>query len=191
MTFAILAALAATAFAVAMDAVAVSISSGMARGRASWREALSMAAVFGVFQALMPALGYAGGALFRDAIEAYDHWVAFALLAIVGGHMIAESRAADKEREPGDPFAPRRLLLLGVATSIDALAVGLSLAVIDFPPAASIAVIGLTTFVLCVPAVLLGARLGNAFAHRAEFAGGAILIALGVRILIEHLSGAA
>jgi putative Mn2+ efflux pump MntP len=192
LTLPILAALAATAFAVAMDAVAVSISSGMARGHASWREALSMAAVFGVFQAVMPALGYAGGALFRDAIEAYDHWVAFFLLAIVGWHMIAESRAPEQEeREPGNPFAPRRLLLLGVATSIDALAVGLTLAVIDFPPAASIAVIGATTFVLCVPAVLLGARLGTAFAHRAEFAGGAILIALGLKILIEHLSGAA
>ena len=191
MTVSILVALAATAFAVAMDAVAVSISSGMARGRASWREAFAMAAVFGAFQAIMPALGYAGGALFRDAIEAYDHWVAFTLLAIVGGHMIAESQSASEEREPGNPFAPRRLLLLGIATSIDALAVGLSLAIIEFPPAASIAVIGATTFVLCVPAVLLGARLGIAFAHRAEFAGGAILIALGAKILIEHLSGAA
>lgn len=191
MTASILAALLATAFALAMDAVAVSISSGMARGRATWREALAMAAVFGAFQAIMPALGYAGGALFRDAIEAYDHWVAFGLLAIVGGHMIVESRAAPEERTPGNPFAPRRLMVLGVATSIDALAVGLSLAVIDFPLAASVTVIGVTTFVLCVPAVLLGARLGTAFAHRAEFIGGAVLIAMGAKILIEHLSGAA
>ena len=185
-------ALFATAFAVAMDAVAVSISSGMGRGRASWREALAMAAVFGAFQAVMPAIGYAGGAFFRDAIEAYDHWVAFTLLAIVGGHMILESRSAgDEDREPGNPFAARRLFVLGIATSIDALAVGLTLAVIDFPPAASIAVIGATTFVLCVPSVLLGARLGTAFAHRAEFVGGVILIAIGTKILIEHLAGAA
>jgi putative Mn2+ efflux pump MntP len=185
-------ALFATAFAVAMDAVAVSISSGMARGRASWREALSMAAVFGAFQAVMPALGYAGGALFRDAIEAYDHWVAFTLLAIVGGHMLWESRSAgDEERESGNPFTARRLFVLGVATSIDALAVGLSLAMIDFPLAISVSVIGATTFLLCVPSVLLGARLGNAFAHRAEFVGGAILVAIGTKILIDHLSGAA
>lgn len=174
-----------------MDAVAVSISSGMARGRASWREALAMAGAFGFFQALMPALGYAGGAFFRDAIEAYDHWVAFGLLAVVGGHMIVESRGGEEKREPGNPFAARRLAILGVATSVDALAVGLSLAMIEVPPAAAIAVIGLTTFVLCVPSVLLGVRLGSRFAHRAEFAGGAILIAIGAKILVEHLGGAA
>lgn len=180
------------ALAVAMDAVAVSISSGMARGRASWSEALAMAATFGFFQALMPALGYAGGAYFHGTIEAYDHWVAFALLVVVGGHMIMESRESEEpDREPGNPFTPRRLAILGVATSVDALAVGLSLAMIEVPPAGAIAVIGLTTFVLCVPAVLLGVRLGIRFAHRAEFAGGAILIGIGTRILIEHLSGAA
>jgi putative Mn2+ efflux pump MntP len=180
------------AIAVAMDAVAVSISSGMARGRATWREALAMAATFGFFQALMPALGYAGGAYFHDAIEAYDHWIAFGLLALVGGHMIMESRGGGEgERERGNPFTVRRLAILGVATSVDALAVGLSLAIIEVPPAAAIAVIGLTTFVLCVPAVLMGVKLGTRFAHRAEFAGGAILIAIGAKILIEHLSGAA
>jgi putative Mn2+ efflux pump MntP len=185
------AALIATAFAVAMDAVAVSISSGMAQGgRVSWPQALAMAGTFGIFQAVMPAIGYAGGAFFRDAIEAYDHWVAFTLLALVGGHMIWESRGAGEGgRDPGNPFAAKRLLVLGFATSIDALAVGLTLAMIEFPPAASIAVIGATTFLLCVPSVLLGSRLGSAFAHRAEFVGGAILIAIGSKILIEHLSG--
>ena len=181
-----------TSFAVAMDAVAVSISSGMARGRASWREALAMAGTFGFFQALMPALGFAGGAYFHDTIEAYDHWIAFGLLSVVGGHMIVESRSdAQEERERGNPFAARRLVVLGFATSVDALAVGLSLAMIEVPPAAAIAVIGLTTFVLCVPAVLLGVRLGVRFAHRAEFAGGAILIAIATKILIEHLGGVA
>ena len=180
------------ALAVAMDAVAVSISSGMTRGRASWREAFAMAATFGVFQALMPALGYASGAYFHDAIEAYDHWIAFGLLALVGGHMILESRAvAEEAREPGNPFSPRRLAILGVATSVDALAVGLTLSIMGMPPAVAIAVIGLTTFVLCVPGVLLGVRLGERFAHRAEFAGGVILIAIGAKILIDHLGGAA
>lgn len=175
-----------------MDAVAVSISSGMARGHATWREALAMAATFGAFQALMPALGYAGGEYFHDAIEAYGAWIAFLLLALVGGHMIVESRKSEEEeRRPGNPFSARRLAILGVATSVDALAVGLTLSIMDMPPAVAVAVIGLTTFVLCVPAVLLGVRLGVRFAHRAEFAGGAILVAIGAKIVIDHLSGAA
>jgi putative Mn2+ efflux pump MntP len=178
-----------------MDAVAVSVSAGIARGnRATWGEALRMAAVFGLFQAVMPALGYGAGALFRDAIEAYAAWVAFALLAAVGGHMIVESREpadAGVERLRGNPFGAKRLLLLGFATSIDALAVGLTLALIEIPLAASVAVIGFTTFALCVPAVHMGARLGSRLAHRAEFAGGAVLIAIGTWILVGRLSGAA
>jgi putative Mn2+ efflux pump MntP len=180
-----------TALAVAMDAVAVSVAAGIARGRATWGEALAMGATFGFFQALMPALGYAGGALFRDAIEAYDHWVVFGLLAIVGGHMILESFAKDEERIEGDPFAFRRLVLLGFATSVDALAVGLSLALIDVPLGLAVAVIGGVTLALCVPAVHLGARLGSRLAHRAELVGGLVLVAIGARILIDHLSGAA
>jgi putative Mn2+ efflux pump MntP len=175
-----------------MDAVAVSVSSGIARGRASWGEALRMAAVFGLFQAAMPAIGYAGGALVGGLIEAYDHWVAFALLALVGGHMILESRHGDDaQKPPSNPFAWGPLLLLGLATSIDALAVGLTLAIIDIPIVIAVSVIGLTTFVLCVPAVRMGAKLGSRFTRRAEFTGGVVLIAIGVRILIEHLSGAA
>ena len=174
-----------------MDAVAVSVSAGIARGRATWSESLRMGTVFGLFQAAMPALGYAGGALFRDSIEAYDHWVAFALLAAVGGHMILESRSKDDERPQGNPFAWKSLLLLGLATSVDALAVGLTLALIGIPVGVAVAVIGGITFALCVPAVHMGARLGTRLAHRAEFVGGVVLVAIGARILIEHLSGAA
>jgi putative Mn2+ efflux pump MntP len=175
-----------------MDAVAVSVSAGIARGsRATWGEALRMAAVFGLFQALMPALGYGAGAFFRDAIEAYDHWVAFGLLALVGGHMIKESFATGEERLPGDPFSPKRLLLLGLATSIDALAVGLTLALIELPLALSVSVIGLVTFALCLPAVHMGARLGSRLAHRAELVGGLILILIGGNILYGHLTGSA
>ena len=177
------------ALSVAMDAVAVAISAGMAR-RASWGESLRLGAVFGLFQALMPALGYAGGLLFRGRIEEYDHWVAFVLLAAVGAHMIHESRGAP-QRPRGNPFSLRRLMILGVATSIDALVVGLSLAILEVSPVLSIAIIGATTFLLCVPAARMGARLGERLAHRAEFVGGVVLIAIGVRILIEHLSGAA
>ena len=174
-----------------MDAVAVSVSAGISRGRATWGEALRMGAAFGFFQALMPALGYAGGAYFRGAIEAYDHWVAFVLLGLVGGHMILESFSGDEEKPEGNPFALRSLLLLGLATSVDALAVGLTLALIDVPLPWAVALIGGVTFALCVPAVKLGARLGSRLAHRAELVGGVVLVAIGAKILIEHLSGAA
>lgn len=181
-----------TAFAVSMDAVAVSISSGMTRGaRAAWRDAFAMAAVFGAFQALMPTLGYAGGAYFRDVIEAWDHWVAFGLLAAVGGHMIWEATIGHKEEEAvarSNPFAWRRLLVLGIATSLDAAAVGLTLALIDMPLLASVAIIGAVTFALCVPAVRLGSRLGERVAHRAELLGGVVLVLIGVKILVEHLA---
>ena len=174
-----------------MDAVAVSVSAGIARGRATWGEALAMGATFGIFQAAMPALGYAGGALFGSAIDAYDHWIAFTLLALVGGHMIWESRSAGEDRPRGNPFAWRSLLLLGFATSIDALAVGLTLALIDVPIAWAVTVIGGVTFALCVPAVHMGARLGMRLAHRAEFVGGLVLIGIGAKILADHLLGAA
>ena len=174
-----------------MDAVAVSISSGMSHGhRARWGEALAMSATFGLFQAFMPALGYAGGSLFKEAIESWAHWAAFILLAAIGAKMIWESlRAPDSDEPDGNPFAPRSLLLLGIATSIDALAVGLTLSLLDFPEAASIAIIGFVTFALCLPAVRLGAKLGTAFAHRAEFAGGLVLVLLGVKILADHALG--
>jgi len=178
-----------------MDAVAVSISSGMTRGaRASWRDAFAMGGVFGAFQALMPALGYVGGAYFRESIEAWDHWLAFGLLALVGGHMIYEALWGQSEEEAvarANPFAWRRLLVLGLATSLDAAAVGLTLALIELPMIASVLVIGAVTFALCVPAVRLGSRLGERVAHRAELLGGIVLVLIGIKILIEHLSGAA
>jgi len=153
-----------------MDAVAVSISSGMTRGaRASWRDAFAMGSVFGAFQALMPALGFVGGAYFKESIEAWDHWLAFGLLAFVGGHMIWEALSGDEkeEAEKANPFAFRRLMVLGLATSLDAAAVGLTLALIDLPMIASVLIIGAVTFALCVPAVRLGSRLGERVAHRA------------------------
>jgi putative Mn2+ efflux pump MntP len=173
-----------------MDAVAVSVAAGISRGKATWGEAFAMGATFGIFQALMPALGYLGGAFFRDAIAAYDHWVVFVLLAIVGGHMIVESRSAEADKPRENPFALRSLLLLGLATSVDALAVGLTLSLIDVPLVWAVALIGGVTFALCVPAVQMGARLGTRLAHRAELVGGLVLIGIGTKILIEHLSGA-
>lgn len=169
-----------------MDAVAVAISAGMSRRKPSWRDALAMAGTFGAFQALMPALGAALGLAFRDAIEAWDHWMAFLILAAVGAHMVKEA-FEDPERPRAHPFAWRSLLVLGVATSLDAAAVGLTLPLIDFPIGAAIAIIGIVTFASCVPAVRLGRTLGSRFAHRAELVGGVVLILIGSRILLEHL----
>ena len=171
-----------------MDAVAVAISAGMSRRKPSWRDALAMAATFGAFQAAMPALGAALGLAFKDAIAAWDHWIAFVILAAVGGHMIKEAFEDDPERPRAHPFEWRSLLVLGVATSLDAAAVGLTLPLIDVPIAAAVAIIGVVTFLLVVPAVRLGSTLGTRFAHRAELVGGLVLLAIGAKILVEHLS---
>ena len=171
-----------------MDAVAVAISAGMSRPRPSWRDALAMSATFGAFQALMPAAGAALGLAFREAIEAWDHWFAFAVLAAVGAHMIKEALEDDPERRRAHPFAWRSLLVLGVATSLDAAAVGLTLPLIDVPIAGSVAILGVVTFALCIPAVRLGSALGTRFAHSAELAGGVVLVAIGAKILVEHLA---
>jgi manganese efflux pump family protein len=179
----------ATGAALSMDAVAVSISSSMtAARRVSWPQAFKMAACFGFFQAGMPTVGYACGLAFRGWVEAIDHWIAFALLGLIGAKMIYESRREEADAE-NDPFSTRNLLLLAVATSIDALAVGISFSLVGVPLLATVAIIGLVTFALCLPAVWLGKRLGKLLAKRAELLGGIVLILIGLRILVEHLSG--
>jgi putative Mn2+ efflux pump MntP len=176
-----------TAFGLSMDAVAVSISSGMSAAPADRRDALKMAAWFGVFQALMPAVGYALGLALRDWVAALDHWIAFGLLTLIGGKMIHEAYATrDAAPVPGDRFAARRLAVLALATSVDALAVGISFSLLDIDVPVAIATIGVTTFALCYPAVLLGRRLGELFSKRAELVGGLVLVGIGVKILLEH-----
>jgi len=176
-----------TGFGLSMDAVAVSISSAMAPAAPGRREALKMALWFGAFQALMPALGFSLGVAFRGWVAAVDHWVAFALLALIGGKMIREAFARGHEDEGrADRFAPAQLAVLAVATSVDALAVGVSFSLLDIGLLQTVAVIGLTTFALCYPAVLFGRRLGEIFSKRAELVGGLVLVAIGVKILVEH-----
>jgi putative Mn2+ efflux pump MntP len=155
--------------------------------RVRWPQAIKMAAAFGLFQAAMPALGYAFGIVFRDWVEAVDHWIAFALLGFIGAKMIYESRSAGGDTQ-SDPFGTRRLLLLSIATSIDALAVGVSFSLLGVPLLGTVAVIGMVTFALCLPAVWLGKRLGAVMAKRAELLGGVVLIGIGLKILVEHLS---
>lgn len=187
------------AIGVSMDAFAVSIGKGLTAKRVSWREALSVALWFGVFQALMPVIGYFLGVSFADLVERIDHWIAFGLLLLIGGNMIREALQKEKEAVPaggavdkpakGDSsFTFRTMLLLAIATSIDALAVGISFAFLRTPLWPSIFVIGLTTAALSAVGLLIGKKVGDRFHKVAEILGGLILIAIGLKILLEHLA---
>jgi putative Mn2+ efflux pump MntP len=176
-----------TGVGLAMDAVAVSVSSGMALVAPRRRNALKMALWFGAFQALMRAVGFLVGIASRQWVAAFDHWIAFALLSIIGARMIREALVTDGNDAPRpDPFSSKQLAVLAVATSIDALAVGVSFSLLDTGLVPSMAIIGLTTFALCYPAALLGRQLGELFSKRAELAGGLVLIAIGTKVLVEH-----
>ena len=176
----------ATAVGLAMDAVAVAIASGLSVKTLRWRDALKMAAFFGVFQALMPLGGYMLGALFTDVLGAYDHWIAFVLLSGLGIKLMLDSRNAAEEKVAA-PFRINKLLILAIATSFDAFAVGISFSLLEVSPAETVIVIGMVTFLLCLPAVWFGARLGKSMAKRAEIFGGIVLVLIGSKILMEHL----
>ena len=177
------------AVSLALDAFAVSVSSGIAIPGFGWRQAARMGLWFGFFQFMMPLIGWFLGSSVSGYIEAVDHWVAFGLLALIGGRMAwGALRGGEEEAAPADLTA-KRLCLLAIATSIDALAVGVSMAFMAVPVLASAVVIGVVAFVLSVVGGLAGRRLGGLFQKRAELVGGLVLIAIGVKILIEHLSG--
>lgn len=177
------------AFGLAMDATAVSIASAVAAPRVRVRDALLIAGCFGFFQGLMPALGWAVGARFLPLIERWDHWLVLALLGGLGVKMIWEAlRHEEAEGAPArNPFGLYSVLTLSVATSIDALAAGLTLPTLEFGLAAAVAVIAAVTFVLSLGGVSLGRRLGEAFGARLEVVGGLVLIGIGVRTVLEHL----
>jgi putative Mn2+ efflux pump MntP len=175
------------ALGLSMDAVAVSICTGLARPNEAFSRALRMPLAFGFFQALMPLLGWLGGSALLAYIAAWDHWLAFALLTIIGGKMFWEGWSGDGECKAGDPFAWKRLIILSLATSIDAAAAGLSIAFIGLPVLLSVAIIGVTTTALCLPALRLGGRLGSRWASRADLIGGLTLIGIGIKIVVEHL----
>ncbi len=169
-----------------MDAFAVSVCKGLAMRRADLKTSLVCGAWFGAFQALMPLIGYFLGRMFADAIAAVDHWVAFFLLALVGGNMIKEALSGEGENATPD-LSVKAMLPLAVATSIDALAVGISLAMTEAPIWTSITVIGITTFMLSAAGVTIGGIFGNKFEKKAEIFGGVVLILLGCKILLESL----
>jgi putative Mn2+ efflux pump MntP len=175
------------AVGLAMDAFAVSIVSGSTYKQLRIKHAFRIALFFGGFQAFMPLIGALAGLTVKQRIEAYDHWVAFALLAAVGGKMIYESFQFKPAQKDIDPSNILVLLGLSVATSIDALAVGITLPLITSSIAAAVIIIGLVTFVLSYLGVFIGKHLGHFFESRIEAVGGLILIGLGLKILLKHL----
>ena len=171
-----------------MDAFAVAICKGLGMERINKRDALLLALFFGGFQALMPLTGYLLGSRFASYIERWDHWIAFVLLAFIGGNMIRESREQEEEEaKHGGSIRYRELFTLAVATSVDALAVGVSFAFLGVHIAPAVTLIGCTTFVLTLVGVWVGNLFGSRYKSRAELTGGIILILIGVKILLEHL----
>ena len=175
------------AVGLAMDAFAVSIVSGSAYKQLNVKHALRMALFFGAFQAIMALMGSLAGLRIKDYIADYDHWVAFGILGAVGGKMICESFKIQSVEDNFNPSNLFVLLALSVATSIDALAVGLTLSLIAGSIVVAVIVIGLITFTLSYLGVAIGKKFGHFFENRIEMLGGVILIGLGVKILIEHL----
>ena len=171
-----------------MDAFAVSVCKGLALQRVSWKECCIAGAWFGGFQALMPLLGYLLGTQFEQFVTSVDHWIAFVLLGIIGGNMIRESREQEEEETKHcGSIRYREIFTLAVATSIDALAVGVSFAFLGVHIAPAVTLIGCTTFVLTLVGVWVGNLFGSRYKSRAELTGGIILILIGVKILLEHL----
>lgn len=169
-----------------MDAFAVSVCKGLAVQRAEKKTAVVCGLWFGFFQALMPVIGFFLGRIFADAIEAVDHWVAFGLLSIVGVNMIKEA-LEDEESSADADLSPKAMLPLAVATSIDALAVGVSLAMAEVNIWTAVALIGVTTFLLSAAGSLVGGVFGRKYEKKAEIFGGVTLILLGLKILLENL----
>lgn len=179
-----------TAIALSMDAFAVSVCKGLGMRRMRYDQALVISLYFGVFQALMPLIGWLLGTSFSRYIQAFDHWIAFVLLAFLGGKMLWDvfHEKEDGEQESAERrLDHRELFMLAIATSIDALAVGIAFACLDVNIWNSISIIGVMTLVISFAGVWIGNRFGNRFQKKAEIAGGLVLILIGVKILAEHL----
>jgi len=173
-----------------MDAFAVAIGQGLCMPKLNWRHAAVIALFFGGFQALMPLIGWVLGSQFSSYIQSVDHWVAFILLGLIGGNMVREALSPEEEETACAIAAKldyKKLFLMAVATSIDALAVGVTFAFLQVPILPAISIIGCTTFVLSVVGVAVGNFFGARYKKRAELSGGIILILLGTKILLEHL----
>ena len=175
-----------TAVGLSMDAFAVSICKGLALKKINLRKACLVGLWFGGFQALMPLLGYLLGSQFKQSVEAIDHWIAFALLFLIGINMIKEALSKEEEKAD-DSLSVRTMFLLAVATSIDALAVGVTYAFLQVNIVPAVSFIGIITFALSAIGVKVGNVFGVKYKSKAELTGGVILILIGIRILTEHL----
>lgn len=175
----------------AMDAFAVSICKGLSMRKVNKKQCLVIGLFFGGFQALMPFIGWVLGSQFEQYITSIDHWIAFILLGFIGGKMVVEAiREKDDAVEVGKmdpPLDLKEMFILAIATSIDALAVGITFAFLQVPIVEAISIIGITTFVISVIGVYVGNFFGNRYKKKAELAGGMILILIGLKILLEHL----
>lgn len=170
----------------AMDAFAVSVCKGISMKKMNWKKAIIIGLYFGGFQALMPTIGYFLGAAFQSLITSIDHWIAFILLGIIGGGMIKESFGDDEENR-NDDVSFKTMIVLAIATSIDALAIGITFAFLNVNLVLAISLIGIITFILSVFGTKIGNRFGDKYEKKAEFLGGVILVLLGIKILLEHL----
>lgn len=177
-----------TAVALSMDAFAVSVGKGLSSPNASWREGLICGAYFGGFQALMPLAGYLLVSTFSGYIQRFDHWIAFVLLALIGANMIREAFSKEEESMSGS-FSVKTMLLLAVATSIDALATGVTFQLTGTNIWMAISLVGCTTFLFSFLGVKVGSTFGAKYQSKAELIGGVILVLMGVKILLEHLLG--
>lgn len=174
------------AVGLSMDAFAVSVCKGLAMPKCTFKKAAIVGLWFGGFQALMPAIGYILGAQFQEAIASIDHWIAFVLLALIGGNMIHE--ALDNDEEEADASLDvKTMFLLAVATSIDALAIGITFAFLKVNIIPAVCFIGIVTFIISFTGVKIGNVFGARYKNKAEIVGGVILILLGLKILLEHL----
>ncbi|MDR2842928.1 MAG: manganese efflux pump MntP family protein [Spirochaetaceae bacterium] len=179
------------AIGLSMDAFAVSVTLGLSVEKPTLRETIIPGLYFGVFQALMPAMGYFAGINFVDKIQNLDHWIAFVLLGFIGGKMIKDSFSKDKEsgkeKTSEYTFKFTKMIILAIATSIDALAVGITFAFFDIDIFKAVIIIGITTFIISTCGVKIGNIFGTKFKSKAECAGGIILVILGIKIVVDHI----
>lgn len=173
------------AVGLSMDAFAVSICKGLSMPKMKWKNALLAGVYFGGFQALMPAVGYLLGTQFERYITSVDHWIAFVFLGLIGINMIRESK--EEEECMDDSFEVKTMLLLAIATSIDALAVGVTFAFLNVQIVPAVCFIGVITFCFSVIGIKIGNVFGSLYRSKAELAGGVILVVMGTKILLEHL----
>lgn len=175
-----------------MDAFAVAICKGLSMRKVNKKQCFIIALFFGGFQALMPLIGWLLGSRFEQYITGVDHWIAFVLLGLIGGKMVYEALKKEDEavevKQMDPPLDLKELFVLAVATSIDALAVGVTFAFLDTPIVEAITIIGVTTFIISAVGVYVGNFAGNRYQKKAELAGGIILILIGLKILLEHLA---